>query len=145
MPDFDDDVQLDTSQIEDLRGSGGGGGGMPMGRVAGGGGVVALVVVVVGLLLGVDVTGGGTTSGLGPLGELVGEPLQLVQAVHLYSTEKRMAGLLGLSPSVTTSTSPEGVRQIPSSLTFWSTGRSCNTVPEASITPMAEPAMAPSS
>jgi predicted metalloprotease len=72
MPDFDDDVQLDTSQVEDLRGSGSGGGmgGMPMGRVAGGGGVVALVAVIVGLLLGVDVTGGGGVGGLGQLQDL---------------------------------------------------------------------------
>ena len=43
---------------------------MPMGRVAGGGGVVALVAVVIGLLLGVDVTGGGGVGGLGQLQDL---------------------------------------------------------------------------
>ncbi len=68
MPDFRDDAELDTSQVEDLRGSGSGGGGLPRGRIAGGGGAVALIAVIVGLLLGVDVTGGG--SGLGGLQDL---------------------------------------------------------------------------
>jgi predicted metalloprotease len=70
MPDFRDDAELDTSQVEDLRGSGDGGGGMPRGRIAGGGGAVAIIAVIVGLLLGVDVTGGGGESGLGGLGSL---------------------------------------------------------------------------
>jgi len=69
MPDFRDDAELDTSQVEDLRG-GGGGGGLPRGRIAGGGGAVAVIVVIVGLLLGVDVTGGGGGTGLGSLQDL---------------------------------------------------------------------------
>ena len=68
MPDFRDDAELDTSQVEDLRGSSGGG--LPRGRIAGGGGAVAVIVVIVGLLLGVDVTGGGGGTGLGSLQDL---------------------------------------------------------------------------
>ncbi|HUR01563.1 MAG TPA: neutral zinc metallopeptidase [Nonomuraea sp.] len=48
--DFRDDVNLDSSQVEDVGGSGGGGGGgggFPGGMVIGGGGIVSLIVLVV--------------------------------------------------------------------------------------------------
>jgi hypothetical protein len=81
MPDFRDDAELDTSQVEDLRDGSAGGGGRPSfpggrGAVAGGGGLVALIAVVAALLLGVDLGGGG--GGLGSLdglgGQQVGTP-----------------------------------------------------------------------
>jgi uncharacterized protein len=61
MAKFDDNVQLDPSQIEDRRGAGGGGGGfgrgggsLPGGRIAvgGGSGCIVIVIMVVVLLLG---------------------------------------------------------------------------------------------
>ncbi len=77
MPDFRDDAELDTSQVEDVRGAGGGGGfGLPGGgrTVAGGGGLVAVLVVVVALVFGVDLSGGGGSTGaLGPLQDLGGQ------------------------------------------------------------------------
>jgi len=64
VSDFQDDAQLDTSQIEDLRGGGGRFGGVPGGGyTVGGGGLGVLVVAIVGLLFGVNVLGGG--GGLG--------------------------------------------------------------------------------
>jgi predicted metalloprotease len=48
--DFRDDVNLDSSQVEDVGGSGGGGGGgggFPGGMVIGGGGIVSLIVLVI--------------------------------------------------------------------------------------------------
>ncbi|WP_219468010.1 KPN_02809 family neutral zinc metallopeptidase [Nonomuraea rhizosphaerae] len=48
--DFRDDVNLDSSQVEDVGGSGGGGGGgggFPGGMVVGGGGIVTLIVLVI--------------------------------------------------------------------------------------------------
>jgi len=72
MPDFRDDAQLDTSQVEDFRG--GSGGRRPGGRaVAGGGGAVAIIVVIAALVFGVDLNGGGGSSGLGGLTDLIGE------------------------------------------------------------------------
>lgn len=70
MAKFDDNVQLDPSQVEDRRGGGGRRGGtssLPGGRVAvgGGSGCLVVVVVIVALLLGVnplDVVDPGTTS-----------------------------------------------------------------------------------
>ncbi|MEV7086368.1 neutral zinc metallopeptidase [Streptomyces sp. NPDC093085] len=46
---FDDDAELDTSEVQDARG-----GGIPGGGLAVGGGVVGVIVLVVGVLLGVD-------------------------------------------------------------------------------------------
>jgi predicted metalloprotease len=65
--DFDDDVQLDTSQVEDRRGGGGlpGGGRMAIG---GGGGIIVLLLA---LLLGSGVLGGGGGD-LGALSSLDG-------------------------------------------------------------------------
>ncbi|MFL6077209.1 MAG: neutral zinc metallopeptidase [Mycobacteriales bacterium] len=58
---FDDDAQLDTSQVEDARG----GGGLPIGRggIAVGGGLGGIVVLVLGLLLGTNVLTGGGSGG----------------------------------------------------------------------------------
>ena len=58
--DFDDRMQLDTSQVQDSRGGGGGFGGRGL-AIGGGGGVIGLIVLVASLLLG----GGdpGTTAG----------------------------------------------------------------------------------
>ncbi len=69
MGEFNEDVELDTSQVEDIRGSGGGGGfgrgGFPGGGKIGGGalGVIALILAVIfgGNILG----GGGSNSGSG--------------------------------------------------------------------------------
>ena len=69
MADFDDDVNLDTSQVEDLRGSGGGRGGR--GGLALGGGGLGIIGVILVLLLGGNPFGGG--NGLGPLGGLADE------------------------------------------------------------------------
>ncbi|MFI6787782.1 neutral zinc metallopeptidase [Nonomuraea sp. NPDC050383] len=59
--DFRDDVNLDSSQVEDVGGSGGGGGGggFPGGMVLGGGGIVTLIVAVVVFLLNNAGGGGG--------------------------------------------------------------------------------------
>lgn len=58
MAKFDDNVQLDPSQVEDRRGSGriGGGGAIPGGRVAvgGGSGCLVIVIIIVAMLLGVN-------------------------------------------------------------------------------------------
>ena len=71
MADFRDDAQLDSSQVEDLRGASGGGGfgGFPGGR-KGGGGLAAVIVVIAALVFGVDLTGGGGGGGLGGLSDL---------------------------------------------------------------------------
>ncbi|WP_028934251.1 KPN_02809 family neutral zinc metallopeptidase [Pseudonocardia spinosispora] len=58
--DFNRDAELDTSQVEDLRGSGGGGGGLG-GRVAIGGGGVSIVGVILYLLMS-QLGGGGGSS-----------------------------------------------------------------------------------
>ena len=64
--DFNEDVDLDTSQVEDLRGSGGGLGGR--GGLAIGGGGLGIIGVILVLLLGGNPFGDG--SGLGPLDSL---------------------------------------------------------------------------
>jgi predicted metalloprotease len=68
MPDFNDDAELDTSQVEDLRGGGGGGFGgggfaipIPGGRL--GGGLIGLLVLIVLSFLGYGLTGGGGDTG----------------------------------------------------------------------------------
>jgi predicted metalloprotease len=65
--DFDDDVQLDTSQVSDQRAGGFGGRGMAFG-----GGGLGLVGIVIALLLGVNPFGGGGGLG-GDLGALEGQ------------------------------------------------------------------------
>ncbi len=54
---FDEDAQLDTSHVDDLRGSGGGGGGGLGGRVALGGGGIGIIGLLLYLLL--SALGGG--------------------------------------------------------------------------------------
>src|SRR5215217_6217275 len=58
MPEYNPNVRLDTSQIEDVRGRGGMGrmGGMP---VAVGGGTIGIIVMLVLALLGGNILGGG--------------------------------------------------------------------------------------
>ena len=67
MPDFRDDVKLDTSQVEDLRGRRRVGRG---GMAVGGGGIGIIVTLLI-IFLGGNVTGG--DGGLGELGNLAGE------------------------------------------------------------------------
>jgi predicted metalloprotease len=68
---FDDDAGLDTSEVQDLRGSGGGGGGIG-GRVALGGGGLGIVGVIIYFVLsqlgGVSTGGSGLSGGLGGVG-----------------------------------------------------------------------------
>ena len=67
MPDFRDDVKLDTSQVEDLRGRRRVGRG---GMAVGGGGIGIIVTLLI-IFLGGNVTG--SDGGLGELGNLAGE------------------------------------------------------------------------
>jgi len=60
---FDENAQLDTSNIDDLRGSGGGGGGLG-GRVAIGGGGLGIVGIILFLLLQFLGGGGGGSGAL---------------------------------------------------------------------------------
>jgi predicted metalloprotease len=67
VADFDEDVRLDPSQVEDRRG--GGFGRLP-GRglaVGGGGGIVLLILALVGSLLGVNPLTGGSSTAFGDL------------------------------------------------------------------------------
>ena len=66
MSDFNEDVNLDTSQVEDLRGSGGALGGRG-GIAIGGGGVIGVIGVILVILLGGNPFGGGGLGGLGDL------------------------------------------------------------------------------
>jgi len=67
---FDDDAGLDTSEVNDLRGSGGGGGGGIGGRVALGGGGLGVVGLVIYFLLAQfgGVSGSNSSTGLTGLG-----------------------------------------------------------------------------
>ena len=75
---FNDNAQLDTSQVEDRRGSGGGGGGggfsLGRGGLAGGGlGIVGILVFVAIQLFSGGSSSTGTSGGLGgALGQLAG-------------------------------------------------------------------------
>jgi predicted metalloprotease len=69
---FNENADLDTSQIDDLRGSGGGGGGLG-GRVAMGGGGLGIVGVIIFFLLSqLGGAGGGVSTGGGGFGGLPG-------------------------------------------------------------------------
>lgn len=69
---FDENVKLDTTQVEDRRGRGGVGRG---GAVAAGGGGIGLLLLLASLFFGVDLTGGGggTTVGSSPYGGLTNQ------------------------------------------------------------------------
>jgi predicted metalloprotease len=73
---FDENADLDTSNIDDLRGSGGGGGGGGAlgGRVALGGGGLGIVGVILFFLLSSLGGGGGTSGGFALPGGLSGLP-----------------------------------------------------------------------
>ena len=68
--DFKEDQQLDTSQVEDVRGQTGRTGRVPRGGLAAGGGL-GLIIALVAALFGANVVGGG--GGLGELGNLAEE------------------------------------------------------------------------
>jgi predicted metalloprotease len=77
---FNEGAQLDTSQIDDRRGSGGGafGGGIPMGRMAGGGGVIGIIITVIFLLISRGGGGGGVQlPGMQMGGQQVGDNTNL--------------------------------------------------------------------
>jgi predicted metalloprotease len=59
---FRDDAELDTSQVEDRRGSGGVIGSIPGGSITVGGGGIGLILLIAALLLGVNPFGGSSTS-----------------------------------------------------------------------------------
>lgn len=65
---FNDDAQLDTSQVQDARGGGGGFGGMGRGGLAAGGGGLGLVGLIVVVLFNVLGGGGGSSTGALPGG-----------------------------------------------------------------------------
>ena len=69
---FDENADLDTSGVDDLRGSGGGGGGGIGGRVAMGGGGLGVVGVVIYLLISTFAGGGGGIGAGGGFGGLDG-------------------------------------------------------------------------
>ncbi len=68
---FKDDAKLDTSEVEDVRGSGGRLSGVPGGGLAVGGGATGIVILLVVLLLNSVLGGGG--GGLGGLRSLVNQ------------------------------------------------------------------------
>ena len=73
MAEFDDDVQLDTSEVEDIRGQGGGGGGFGRGGLAAGGGGLGIIGIILALIFGGNPLGGGGGSVFDQLnGESVG-------------------------------------------------------------------------
>lgn len=65
MGDFNEDVQLDTGQVEDLRGRGGRMGGK--GGLAAGGGGLGIIGIILALIFGGNPLGGGSGGGLGGL------------------------------------------------------------------------------
>ncbi len=71
---FDDDVKLDPSQVDDRRGRRGGLGGIPGRGMAAGGGGIGLIIAVLALLFGGNLGGDGSTGpasgGAGGLGGL---------------------------------------------------------------------------
>ena len=71
MPEFDENVRLDTSQIEDRRGRGS----IPGGGLTVGGGGIGLLLLLLPALFGGDVldTGGGTTTYPSAYGELANQ------------------------------------------------------------------------
>ena len=74
---FNDNAQLDTSQVEDRRGSGGsgGGGGIRLGRggAAAGGGIGLVAIIVVVLIQVFSGGGSGSTGSSGGLGGMMGQ------------------------------------------------------------------------
>src|SRR5215216_6566105 len=72
MPEYNPNVRLDTSQIEDVRGRGGGVGRMGGMPIAVGGGTIGIIIMLVLALLGGNILGGGdsTTTAPGPYGQI---------------------------------------------------------------------------
>ncbi|MEU6147302.1 neutral zinc metallopeptidase [Streptomyces sp. NPDC047081] len=72
---FDDDAKLDTSEVQDVRGSR-----VPGGRATVGGGVAALIALVLGLLFGVGPDQLGLSSGSDESAATASSPAQVQQA-----------------------------------------------------------------
>ncbi len=72
---FNDNANLDTSQVEDRRGSGSGGGGLSLGKggLAAGGGLGVVAVIVVVLIQVFSGGGSGSGGGTGDLGGMLGQ------------------------------------------------------------------------
>jgi uncharacterized protein len=75
---FNDNAQLDTSQVESGGSSGGGGGGFP-GGIQVGGGIGGLILLIVTLIFGGNVLGGGGDSGGSSSGSAPSQQLQTDQ------------------------------------------------------------------
>lgn len=130
---FNENVQLDTSQVDDRRGRGMGGGGL----IAAGGGGLSLVGLLVALLLGVNplggdagsVPGGGTTS-LSPYGgspgqvEVAGSQVEQACRTGADANTRQDCRIVAVVNSIQAYWARElprrGTRYVPARTTFFS-------------------------